>query len=152
MHPFWSILCFLLPLGAVAAGPVVWSFAAKPLPAEAVEVQMQSTCEAGWHIYALSLPDEGGPLPTVVNLLDGPGFQFTGAVKEPVPQEMEDPAFGMPVRYHTGTSTFTQLLRRTTPDAFQVQGAVEYMACNDKTCLPPTRVEFKLDIPPAQSP
>jgi len=28
-----------------------------------------------------------------------------------------------------------------------LKGEVEYMVCNDKTCLPPTTVSFVLDVP-----
>lgn len=135
---------------AVAGGPVTWAFSAVPQHADTVQLKLQSTCEAGWHIYALSLPSDEGPLPTVVNVLDGPAFKLAGRMAEPEPVQKEDPAFGILVRYHEGRTTFTQNIVRGSVGPFTVQGSVEFMACNDKTCLPPTRLEFTLDIPPAQ--
>ncbi len=148
---------FLLPwfisasLVVVAGGPVNWVFSTTALQADSVQLQLRSTCEAGWHIYALHLPSDEGPLPTAVKLDAAPAFSLAGPVVEPVPLEKEDPAFGMRVRYHEGETTFTQNLIRGGRTAFTVHGSVEYMACNDKTCLPPTQVEFTVDIPPARS-
>lgn len=136
---------------ACANGPVKWSFTAASGLGDTVQLQLQSNCEPGWHIYALTLPSNDGPLPTVVKVEDGPGYALAGALAEPVPVEKMDPAFGILVHYHEGSATFSQDLVRSTSGAFKVHGYVEYMACNDKTCLPPTRVEFNLDIPPAAS-
>ena len=73
-----------------------------------------------------------------------------GPAIEQEPEETDDPNFGMVVRYHGGTATFTQPTERETPEAYALHGSVEYMACNDKTCLPPRKVEFTLDIPSAK--
>ncbi|MBS1569030.1 MAG: hypothetical protein JST45_06250 [Bacteroidetes bacterium] len=149
------VRAFLLSLAmapsffAWAGSPVKWSFAAIALKADTVQVQLNATCEPGWHIYALTLPSDDGPLPTVVKVDQGTGYAIAGAPCGPVPVEKLDPAFGILVHYHEGTATFTQDLLRSGSGPFKVHGYVEYMACNDKTCLPPTREEFNLDIPPA---
>lgn len=112
-------------------------------------MRLTATCEPGWHIYALSLPSDDGPLPTEVTVDPGPGFQLAGAAIEQEPEEADDPNFGMIVRYHGDTAVFIQPTVRVTPEAYTLHGSVEYMACNDKTCLPPCKVEFTLDIPSA---
>lgn len=143
----------LLIIGSVivstlmAGGPVSWVFAAAPSEGDTVEVQMNATCEPGWHIYALTLPSDEGPLPTVIEVDAGPEYQLAGVTLEPKPIEENDPNFGMIVRYHGGTTTFIQPVERNSTGAFTIHGSVEYMACNDMTCLPPTKVEFTLDIP-----
>ena len=135
------ILLFLLGTGlgslAWAGGPISWVFASGPTGGDTVQVHLTATCEPGWHIYALTLPSDEGPLPTVVTV-------------EQEPEETDDPNFGMVVRYHGGTATFSQPTERDTQEAYTLHGSVEYMACNDKTCLPPRKVEFTLDIPSAK--
>jgi len=133
---------------AWAGEPVTWSFAANPASGDTVEIALSAACEPGWHIYALDLPSDAGPLPTVVQVDDGMGYHLVGAVIEPAPLEVIDPNFGMRVRYHGDRTIFTQAIRRDMDQAITVQGSVEFMACNDKTCLPPRQVEFKLEIPP----
>lgn len=140
-----SILSLALPL--LLQGPVTWQFSSGPAEAERLEVRLEATCEPGWHIYALTLPREDGPLPTVVRVEPSPAFSVAGAVVEPRPQEVEDPNFGMLVRYHAGTVPFIIPIQRTTKEAFTVTGEVEFMVCNDKTCLPPMAVPFKVQVP-----
>lgn len=151
LHPKRILLVLLaagLHLLALAGQPVSWAFSAVALGGDTVQVRLQSTCDAGWHIYALGPAGDEGPLPTEVRLMQDDDFQLAGPVQEQAPQEMLDRAFGMQVRYHDGASLFTQAIMRSTPKAFTVQGTVEYMACNEVTCLPPTTQEFTLEIPP----
>ncbi len=148
------ILLFLLGTGlgslAWAGGPISWVFASGPAGGDTVQVHLTATCEPGWHIYALTLPSDEGPLPTVVTVDPGQGYHLAGPAVEQEPEETDDPNFGMVVRYHGGTATFSQPTERDTQDAYTLHGSVEYMACNDKTCLPPRKVEFTLDIPSAK--
>lgn len=141
-------LLALLAAGAAAAGePVTWRFTAETSATDTVRVQLAATCEAGWHIYALTLPTDEGLLPTVVQLDRSDAYTPAGGPQEPRPEEQMDPNFGMVVRFHGGNVIFSQAVRRTTGQAFRIHGGVEYMACNDKTCLPPHTVPFTLDIP-----
>lgn len=148
------IAFFLLGLGlaasAWAGGPVNWTFSSETTGADTVQVRLSATCDTGWHIYALTLPSDEGPLPTVVHTDPSAAFHLAGPVEETAPEEKEDPAFGMLVRFHSGIATFMQAVVPAKPEAFTIHGSVEYMACNDKTCLPPTTVEFTLDIPPSR--
>ena len=52
-----------------------------------------------------------------------------------------DPIFGMQVRFFEGTAVFVQKLKLTGGD-YNVTGYLQYGACNDENCLPPTNVEF----------
>ena len=146
-RPFLLILGSLIVSAVMAGGPITWMFAATPAQGDTMEVRMSATCEAGWHIYALTLPSDEGPLPTVIQVDAGAAYQLVGVAMEPEPIEENDPNFGMIVRYHAGTATFIQPVERNSIGAFTIHGSVEYMACNDMTCLPPNTVEFTLDIP-----
>ncbi|HRO39246.1 MAG TPA: protein-disulfide reductase DsbD family protein [Flavobacteriales bacterium] len=149
------IRMFLLALAmglwgvVMAGGPVTWTFAATALGSDTVQVLLTADCGPGWHIYALDLQADEGPLPTVITLGDGKAYHLAGALMAPPATEAFDTAFAMPVKYHAGKATFTQNIRRTTTEAFMVSGTVEYMACNDRTCLPPKTVEFTLNVPPS---
>ncbi len=142
-----ALLSFLALLQTPPAGPVRWHFEAAAGPKDRVEVRLQATLEAGWHMYALELPRNDGPLPTVVRLHPGEGHKGTVELHEPKPVEEMDPNFGMVVRHHSGQPVFRVVTRRTTDQAFQLSGEVEYMLCNDRTCLPPVAVPFTLEVP-----
>lgn len=144
-----SALCPLLlcTLFAVRAqGPVQWE-AGLEQDGAVWQVRLKAACEAGWHIYALELPRDDGPLPTVVRLLADDAYTATGSVIEPAAEEVEDPNFGMAVRYHSDNVVFGLPFERNSSSAFVVRGEVEYMACNDRTCLPPRTVPFTVSVP-----
>ena len=52
---------------------------------------------------------------------------------------------GLELRWYSNTVTFTQKIRVTDPKAFQMVGELEYMACNDESCLPPETESFAFD-------
>ena len=53
-----------------------------------------------------------------------------------------DKLFEMKVRYFEKTAQFIQKIKFTGSD-YSIEGYLEYGACNDENCLPPTQVPFK---------
>ncbi len=140
------LLLSLFMHAAWAGSPVKWSFAADPAQGDTVAVHLNAVCDPGWHIYALTLASSDGPLPTVITVQPDSLYRTAGPVIEPTPKEKDDPNFGMRVSYHTGTVAFIQQVVRKTAAAFSINGKVEYMTCNESTCLPPVTVPFHLNI------
>lgn len=141
-----NLLATFLLAPCFAGNPVSWWFTTKETATGKTVVALQATCEEGWHLYALTLPREDGPFPTVISV--APSDLFTaGAPMEPPPVEVEDPNFQMLVRYHGYVTEFTIPIERLSNDGFNVEGAVEYMCCNDKMCLPPVTVKFSVPFP-----
>lgn len=139
--------CFLLMShGLLAGGPVSWKFTTKEGADGKTVLALRAICEEGWHLYALTLPRDDGPFPTVINVT--PSTLYTaGAVIEPQPTEVEDPNFQMLVRYHGHETEFAIPIERLSKEAFNVEGSVEFMCCNDKTCLPPVTEKFSVPFP-----
>jgi len=133
-------------LVAFAGGPVTWSFGPGVSADGRPQVLLKATCEDGWHIYALELPRDDGPIPTSVQVVASDQHR-AGPVVEPAPETAYDPNFGMELRFHSGSTVFIVPVERLTDGAFTVSGQVEYMACNDKTCLPPAVVPFTVTVP-----
>ena len=71
------------------------------------------------------------------------GAEVVGKLK-PVGKEIStfDKLFEMKVRYFENMAQFVQKLKLT-GGAYQIEGYLEYGACNDENCLPPTQVPFK---------
>lgn len=71
------------------------------------------------------------------------GAELVGKLK-PVGEEIAafDKLFEMKVRYFANSVQFVQKLKLT-GGAYKVEGYLEYGACNDENCLPPTQVPFK---------
>lgn len=138
-----SLLSMLIPNGP----PVSWSFGSKPMADGTIAVQLTAHVDEGWHIYATKLENDLGPIPTTITVDQTEGLSSVGPLVEPEPEEVYDQNFQMNVRYHSGEPTFVQHLRSSGTEPAIVTGEVEYMVCNDKTCLPPTTVPFRLEVP-----
>ena len=71
------------------------------------------------------------------------GVELVGKLK-PVGKEIAtfDKLFEMKVRYFENTAKFVQKVKLT-GGAYAIEGYLEYGACDDESCLPPTEVPFK---------
>ena len=150
----FALLC-CLPIFAQMQDPVQFKAEWKNLSATEAEIVFTGTIDAGWHVYSTNL-EEGGPTSATFNVDEIVGAELVGKLI-PGNGEIEqiDPIFNMQVRYFEGTAKFTQKVRLTGGD-YTVKGYLEYGACNDENCLPPTAVDFsysgKLDAPSANAP
>lgn len=131
-------------------GPVKWAFAANYDTDGLVVVEVTAAMEEGWHIYATRLENELGPVPTSIRFEKNPALIPVGELGEPKPEEVFDPNFLMQVRYHSGSTVFMQRFKPAVNDVIVLKGEVEFMVCNDKTCLPPEVVTFSLDVFPSR--
>lgn len=145
----FALIPLLLMLQTGPAGPARWAFSAESGTDGLVQVVLKATLEPGWHLYALQLPREDGPLPTVIRLTPGEGHTGLLEVSGPEPVEEMDPNFAMLVRHHSGEPVFRASTKRAGDGAFKLSGEVEYMLCNDRTCLPPVSVPFTVEVPAA---
>ena len=135
------LLLTALVLRAQILEPVTFQTELKQVADDKVEVVFTGTIDGGWHVYSTELGD-GGPISATFNVDKMTGAEPIGKLK-PVGKEISayDNMFGMQVRYFEKTAQFVQELKLT-GGAWQVEGYLEYGACNDENCLPPTQVSF----------
>lgn len=109
------------------------------------EIVFTATADKGWHLYDMNLP-EGGPISTSFTFETLNGAELIGQpVPSVKPTTVYDEQFAMNLRWYPGTVSFIQKLKVTDPAKFKVEGEVEFMACNDETCLPPDQIPFSFD-------
>lgn len=139
----FSLIVSFLAFAAYAQiqEPVKFKTELKNVSATEVEIVFTASIEQGWHVYSTDLGD-GGPISATFNTDKLTGAQLDGKLR-PVGKEVAsfDKLFEMDVRYFEHTAQFVQKLKLTGGD-YQVTGYLEYGACNDENCLPPTQVEF----------
>lgn len=141
LFPF-VLLLFAVAVQAQIQDPVKFNSELKILAADEAEVVFTAAIDKGWHVYSTDLGD-GGPISATFNVEKISGAEVVGKLK-PVGKEIStfDKLFEMKVRYFENTAQFVQKLKLT-GDAYQIEGYLEYGACNDENCLPPTQVPFK---------
>lgn len=146
MRKVYSFLLLLLVVVASQAqikDPVKFKTELKTLSETEAEVVFTATIDKGWHVYSTDLGD-GGPISATFNVDKITGAEAVGKLK-PVGKEVAtfDKLFEMKVRYFENTATFVQKIKFT-GSAYSIDGYLEYGACDDESCLPPTQVPFKL--------
>ena len=128
---------------SVAAGPVDVRVSRRQLSATEIEVVFTAAIAPGWHIYAPDCPP-GGPNPATLTTEKAVGAKAVGGLKASGnARSLFDPVFGMQVKYFEGQAVFAQRYRITSP-AYAVKGYLEYSACDERSCMPPTTVDFEL--------
>lgn len=136
------LLLFAMMVQAQIQDPVKFKSEWKTLPGGEAEVVFTASIDKGWHVYSTDLGD-GGPISATFNVERLSGVETVGKLR-PTGKEISafDRLFEMKVRYFEHTARFVQKLKLT-GSTYQVEGYLEYGACNDENCLPPTQVPFK---------
>ena len=130
-----------LPLMAQFPEPVKFSVEHKVLSDSEFEIVFTGTIDAGWHVYSTDIA-EGGPTPATINFDEMTGAEPVGKLEARGDvHKAFDELFGMEVTYMEGTAVFAQKMR-VTASPYTVKGYLNYGACNDQNCMPPTNVEF----------
>lgn len=146
IHPR-SILLFIaltMAIGSWAqmADPVHFSQMLKPTANGEGEIIFKCTIDPGWHVYSTNLGNDG-PIEATFHVVKMDGIEPVGALRtEGKEIKKFDKMFGMDLRYFENAVTFVQKVKFTKPE-YTADCYLEYGACNDEMCLPPTEVNFK---------
>ena len=121
--------------------PIHFSVSQKQVSPSEVDVIFTGKIDKGWHVYSTGLPDDG-PISATLTTETADGAKATGKLKAQGNEINQwDEMFGMKLRYFENSVTFVQRYTLT-GGKYHVKGFLEYGACNDQNCLPPTQVEF----------
>ena len=135
------IIMAWLPSFAQIQEPVKFKTELKTISDTEAQIVFTGNIDAGWHVYSTDLPS-GGPISATFNVEKIQGAELMGKLT-PQGKEIEnfDKVFEMKLRYFENTATFVQKFK-ITDASYQIEGYLEYGACNDENCLPPTEVPF----------
>ena len=142
------LLLSLLPLFSMAQddqNPVRWSSSVEADSAGVYRLVFTADIQLPWHMYDLG-PYDGGPNPTTFTFTENPAVELLGEVK-PLhePTRIFDSMFEMEIGYFMGQVQFVRSVRLKNPDeGTTLHVNVEWMACDDQSCLPPADQDFTL--------
>lgn len=141
-----ATLMLLTSVSALAQweDPVSFSVTKKRTAPNEITVTFRGTIELGWHVYSTDI-GSGGPTPATFNTDKSTGIKPLGKLKAVGNvKRMKDPVFNMEVSYMEGVCVFEQKLQITDKN-YSLKGYLEYGACNDRNCMPPTAVDVSVE-------
>lgn len=145
MKKLLTILLFVLAVAGVKAqmmDPVHFTSQLKDLKNGEAELIFKATIDAGWHVYSTGLGD-GGPISASFHKVKMDGAETVGKLQARGKEIKQfDKLFEMEVRYFEQAVTFVQKIKFTKPK-YDIDCYIEYGACNDQSCLPPSEAQLK---------
>ncbi len=124
--------------------PVKWTVVQKNTSDKTAEIQIHATIDEGWHLYGLNIPT-GGPHPTSIVFETVENASKVGEIQTPSKLLKQfDANFNMELNWYTNDALFIQKIKFNDALKVKLKGYVEFMVCNDKSCLPPTKFPFSL--------
>ena len=132
----------LLTVQAQMMDPVHFTSQLKELKGGEGEIVFSGTIDPGWHVYSTNLGNDG-PISATFNPVKMEGVETVGLL-QPRGKEIKqfDKVFDMELRYFEKAVTFVQKVRFTKPQ-YDIDCYLEYGACNDKSCMPPSTCDLK---------
>ena len=141
MITLWVALFALIAQGQMV-NPVHFTSKLKMLKDGEAEIVFSATIDNGWHVYSTDMGNDG-PISASFNVVKMDGAEKVGKLK---PRgnviKQYDKMFGMELRFFEKKAEFVQRIRFTKPK-YAIDCYLEFGACNDEMCLPPTEVAFK---------
>lgn len=144
-------LTALLTAALAAAQSVTWKSSVEPLGGDAYRIVLEAAIPAGYHMYDMG-PYEGGPTATAIVLTPGEGVQLDGPVEQLTKAHTYyDELFGMQIGTLSGKPRFAQKVHLATAKG-TVTAQLEWMICNDSSCMPPDETELTIEIAASAAP
>ena len=132
---------FTLAVAAQMQDPVHFKVSQKKVSPTELEVIFTGRIDKGWHVYSTGLPADG-PISASLHTEKAEGVKAAGKLSHRGKEISQfDKMFGMNLRYFENSVTFVQKFK-IVGKTYKVSGYLEYGACNDENCIPPTQVEF----------
>ena len=144
MRKLLSILTMLVVsvcANAQMLDPVHFTSKLEMLSGDEAQIVFAAKIDNGWHVYSTGLGNDG-PISATFNPVKMDGVKTVGSLTHKGKEISQfDNMFGMKLRYFEGSVTFIQKIKFTKPE-YSIDCYLEFGACNDETCLPPTQVSL----------
>ncbi len=138
------ISLILLSISIYAQNPVSWQASVEKSGENSYDIIFTATIERGWHLYDMG-PYEGGPNATEFTFnLDDRAELVGGVEYKTEPIKTFDDIFEMNIGYFEKSALFVQKIKISGDS--KVNATVEWMACNNNSCIPPSDMDFTFDL------
>ena len=148
-----SLLPVIAALFAATAGAqnADWKSTVEPLEGDTYRIVLEASIPAPYHMYDMG-PYEGGPNATAIVFMPGEGVTLEGGVEQlTTPDRHYDKTFEMEIGTFAGKARFAQRVKLSVPES-SVKAQIEWMLCDDTSCMPPDDTELTIAIPAGAAP
>lgn len=122
--------------------PIKWSHELQATGANTADLIFKATIDKGWHLYGLQLP-KGGPVPTSIVFDKIENADKVGNIQSnSTLQTQHDANFDMDLNWYIESAEFVQKISFKDISKVKINGYIEFMGCNDESCLPPKKEPF----------
>jgi len=127
--------------------PVKWSQELKITGNTTADIIIRAGIDEGWHLYGLNIPKDGPRATNIVfEVLEN--AKKVGELQTPSKLlKAYDANFDMELNWYANEAVFIQKISYTDASKVKIKGYIEFMVCNDQSCLPPTQEKFSLGAP-----
>jgi thiol:disulfide interchange protein DsbD len=103
--------------------------------------------EPGWHVYSTT-QGPGGPSKTEITVPSGQPFRANGEIQASKPTTSFDQNFQMNTEFYEGSAEFQIPIARVSTSGKRSEAMVDvrFQACNERLCLPPTRIHVPVPL------
>lgn len=142
---FLFLVTIALNASAQIYEPVEWATSVEKASEKEFVLIATATIEEGWHLYSQNVPEDG-PIATTFTYEEIYGMEVVDKTSEGEGHEVYDNVFEMDIKYFENKAVFKQKVKLNQPHGGIINGVVEFMVCNDKSCLPPKEVELTFNL------
>ncbi len=129
----------------LSAQNVKWSSSVEHVAGNDYRILLEADIPSGYHMYDLG-PYELGPNATIIKFNPTAGVEFVGGVEQLSKPHIEyDDIFEINIGWFEGKAKFAQKVKLTAEKA-TVNTYLEWMICNDDSCMPLTDIEMNIEL------
>ena len=140
MKGLLAIILINTTLAAAQQSPVTVQSRIETINDSTATIIFDAQIERGWHVYSTNI--DGGPISASFNIENIVGCNLIGSLETKGREIIKhDDMFDCEVRYFENNVSFKQSIHILN-SSYNISGYLEYGACNDENCLPPTAVNF----------
>lgn len=150
-----NILLLLFTAYSISAfsqifNPVKWTTSTEKISNTEYNLVINATIDENWHLYSQNVPEDG-PIPTAFTFTKSDDFELIGKPSEEKGHTIFDKVFNMKIKFFENKATFKQKVKVIPNKDIKIVGEVEFMTCDDTSCLPPKYVDLNFNISPNSS-
>ncbi|MGG8497993.1 protein-disulfide reductase DsbD family protein [Tenacibaculum sp. TC6] len=125
--------------------PVKWLTSIEKIAEREYNLVIKANIDYSWHLYSQNVPD-GLSIATIFTFKnENLSFELIGKPTEEEGHVVNDPVFKKKIKYFEKQAIFKQRIKLK-EDIQKIEGEVEFVACNDERCLPPTYEDLSFTI------